>query len=99
MAITSVSELYDAFEAHSAEYNKFARVLNKRSGRPDLHAFLLLDTLVPGVTNMVSAAGHDEFWLGVELDALVQAGVTEDQVIELQRCGVRLSEDSLAMFA
>jgi hypothetical protein len=33
--------------------------------RPDLHAFLLLDRLVPGDHDMITAATHDEFFLGV----------------------------------
>lgn len=98
MVVTSVTALCEAFSAHAPEYNKFERVEAPRSRRPDLHAFLLLDSLVPKGTDIVVAAGHDEIWLGVELEALVDAGIRVDQVIELQRCGVRLSEGGLAMF-
>ncbi len=83
------------------EFLEFERVENKRSKRADLHAFLLLDELVPGEKrDIVACAQHDEIWLGVDTDKL--AGViTEEQVRELIRCGVRFdaSTDSLCMFA
>jgi hypothetical protein len=82
------------------EYIKFERVENKLSNRPDLHAFLLLDKLVPGKSDMVSAAEHDEIWLDVEPSALAEV-VTEAQILELVRCGVRYDSEveSLALFA
>lgn len=85
---------------HDDEYLKFDRVTEKRSNRPDLHAFLLLDHLQPGTGDMVSAAEHDEFYLSINLDDLADV-ISEDQVVELVRCGVRLdsSGDGLAMFA
>jgi len=81
------------------EFLKFERIENKRSQRPDLHAFLLLDELCPGDSDMVDGAEHDEIFLDVELGDLAKV-VTEEQVVELVRCGVRISEyDCLAMFA
>lgn len=97
--IGSTDELLAAFGAHHTEYTLFSRVAQPRSSRPDLHAFLLLNELVPDTKDIVSAAGHDEIWLSPSLDDLVAAGITEDQVIELARCGVRISEDSLSMYA
>lgn len=81
------------------EYLKFDRVQNRRSQRPDLHAFLVLDELVPGSVDMVSCAEHDQFWLEVSLDDLAGV-VTPEQVVELVRCGVRYADDGdgLAMF-
>jgi len=91
-------DIYIFMEEHDDEYLKFEKVENKRSNRPDLHAFLLLDELVPGTSDMVCNSEHDEFWLDVNLDELAEVA-TEDQIIELMRCGVRCSEDSLCMFA
>lgn len=81
------------------EFLKFERVQNKLANRPDIHAFLLLDKLVPGDSDMVSAAEHDKIWLNVQVEELAKVA-TEEQIIELIRCGVRLdsSTDSLAMF-
>lgn len=81
------------------EFLKFERVENKRSDRPDLHAFLLLDSLFPGTSDMVSCAEHDEIWLDVAGDQIEI--LTDDQMRELARCGVRYDadSDSLCMFA
>lgn len=68
------------------------------ANRADLHAFMLLDSLVPCTHDMVSAVEHDEIFIEVSLDKLA-AVATEEQMVELIRCGVRLSEyDCLAMF-
>ena len=92
-------ELLEGKDDDHDEFLKFERIENKRSNRPDLHAFLLLDELCPGDSDMVDGAAHDEIFLGVSLEELAKV-ITEEQVIELVRCGVRHSEyDCLAMFA
>ena len=92
-------QVSDLFDKHNDEYLNFERVENKRSKRPDLHAMLLLDEICPGPRDMVSAAEHDVIYLDVSPEALESA--TEEQIIELVRCGVHIDEetDSLAMFA
>ena len=87
----------DQYTKYSDEFLKFDRVENKTSQRSDLHAFNLLDKLVPGTVDMVSAAEHDEIWLEVSPEELAQVA-TEEQIIELIRCGVRYSRDGLAMY-
>lgn len=89
----------EQYERNSGEYLKFDRVKNRTSGRPDLHAFNLLDLLIPGVTDIVSAAEHDKIWLDIEPKTL-SAAATEDQIIELIRCGVRYDKyvDRLTMY-
>lgn len=92
-------ELRDLFEDHNSEYLKFERVTNPRSKRPDLHAFLLLDYLCPGDSDMISCAWHDNIGLGIDLSDLASI-ISEEQVIELIRCGVRIDEEGhLCMFA
>lgn len=95
-----LEKLQEWFETHDDEYGEFARVEYKTSGRRDLHAFNLLDRLVPGDCDMVAAAEHDEFFLEVEPEDLAKVA-TEADIVELIRCGVRYdeSEASLAMFA
>lgn len=94
-------DLQAAFEKFSDEYIRFERVANKRSNRPDIHAFLLLDELQPteNSRDMVGGASHDEIYLGVDVDQLSEV-ITEEQVCELRRCGVRYSteHDCLVMF-
>jgi len=95
----TVDDLQELFEKHDDEYGEFDRVSPKRSGRHDLHAFLLLDELLPGTDRIVSAAEHDEIFLSVDLEDLAKSSITEAQVIELIRCRVRMSSfDSLCMF-
>lgn len=89
----------EQYDKYKDELLEFRRVQNKTSKRADLHAFNLLDKLVPGTGDIVSAAEHDEIWLSVDPMELA-ASATEEQIIELIRCGVRYdkSTDSLAMF-
>lgn len=90
--------IHDRFEAVTDEYLKFDRVENKLSTRPDIHAFILLNEIFPGTRDMVSASGHDNIWLDV--DSEVCDKLTDNQILELARCGVMFDEDSdcLSMF-
>jgi hypothetical protein len=97
MTCMTESQFKDFYNKASEEHLKFERVQNKRSQRPDLHAFLLLDELCPSDKDIICHARHDEIFLSVEVEDLIKV-VTEDQVIELIRCGVRYSDDSLCMF-
>lgn len=77
----------------------WAGVTSRRSSRPDIHAFVLLNELVPGTEDMVSVAEHDKIWLSVSPEQLA-AVATDDIVLELVRCGVCYDNGvhSLAMF-
>lgn len=94
---SSVMSVEERFKSFCEEYIKFERVEHKLSARPDLHAFLLLDSLFPSPGfDIVSGATHDEIFLafgGDQLDAL-----TDEQVRDLVRCGVRYAEYGLCMF-
>ncbi len=89
----------DLFKEFETEFLKFDRIETKLSQRPDLHAFLLLDKLVPGTEDMVSYATYDEINLSVEPKDLAKVA-TEDQLRDLHRCGVRHNTgfDTLEMF-
>lgn len=93
-------DIQAAFEKFDDQYLKFDRVSSRFSERSDLHAFILLDKLVPGsASDIVSSAQHDEIFLGAQIDELEKVA-TEDDVLTLVRCGVRYDEqyDCLAMF-
>lgn len=81
------------------EFHRFEEVVSKRSDRPDIHAFILLDELFPdpGI-DMVDSAEHDVIWLSPDGDKL--ESLTDDQIVELSRCGVFYDEDHccLSMF-
>lgn len=96
----NIEDLDEFFEDHEDEFLKFDRIENKRHARPDVHAFLLLDSLLPGDEDIVCGASHDEIYLNVDVEKLLEI-ITEDQLIELHRCGVLYDEDydGLMMYA
>jgi len=94
------TEKLDAFfDEHSEEFRKFDRIERKLSTRPDLHAFLLLDKLAGGNSNIVANADHDAIYLDIDVEKLLEV-TTEGDLIELYRCGVVYSDEyeSLLMF-
>lgn len=92
--------LRERFEQFADDFLDFDKVENQRSTRRDIHAFLLLNELQPSPRPIVSASEHDEFWLDID-SAKLEEVITDDQILELVRCGVRCdsSYDSLCMFA
>jgi hypothetical protein len=93
-------DLHDRFEQFEAEFLKFERIEKPLSPRRDIHAFLLLDQIVPGKRPIISAAEHDEYYLDIECDEFA-GKVTDDQIRDLYRCGIRYdpSNDCLCVFA
>jgi len=90
-------ERWKRIDQENREYNQFKRIGRIRSNRPDLHAFLLLDELFPRPgMDIVGCAEHDEIWLNVSDEQL--ASLTDEQILELTRCGVRHDENGLCMF-
>lgn len=91
----NVDELKDFFEANNDEYLKFEHVENKKSKRADVHAFILLDSLVDDESDIVGAAEHDIIYLPDLED--VCPHITEEQALELIRCGISI-DSSLECF-
>jgi len=99
--------LKEVFEKFEDEFLKFDRIESPLNPRPDLCAFLLLDSIIPPKNNysgkpsdMVCSAEHDEIWLDVcprDLEKMA----SEEQIRDLIRCGVRYDDsvESLCMFA
>ena len=90
------------FSEFEDDFLEFEKVKDKLSNRPDLHAFILLDKLVPGKKGMdlISASEHDEYYLSIEPEKLAKVA-TKDQLRDLHRCGIRHdpSNDSLCVFS
>jgi isochorismate hydrolase len=84
--------LQQFFEDHEEDFLEFDLIQDKLSNRPDLHAFLLLDRLVPGSGDIVGSAAHDEIFLSTDVEELLKVA-TEDQLIELSRCGIFYNEE------
>jgi hypothetical protein len=72
---------------HETNEEKLSRITNRSTNRSDLHAFMLIDRLVPGEKNIISAAEHDEFTLSIDLNELAKAA-NEQQIFELLECGL-----------
>jgi hypothetical protein len=85
----SIDKFASLFEEHENEAFKFENIPSgcRLSGRRDLNAFLLLDKLVPSTHNVVCGAEHDKIWLHTSIGLLLDT-ITEDQVVDLIRCGV-----------
>ena len=97
MTIDELEKLLD----NDDEYLKFDRVTDKLSNRPDLHAFIMLDRLVPqsGNKDLISNATHDLFYLDIDVEKLSEV-ILDHQVIDLVRCGVMYDDeyDCLSMY-
>lgn len=86
MTLEKLAELFEKY-TDDGEYLEFEKIENPKSKRPDLNAFILLDSLVPSDCDIVSCAEHDEFWLDVSPEEVAKVA-TPEQILELVRCGV-----------
>lgn len=82
------------------EFLKFENIEYPMSKYRDVHAFLLLEKLYPHARTMVCAAEHDQIWLAPDTRKIAKI-ITEEQCVELIRCGVMMDDDTgdLFMFA
>ena len=96
--IENEDALRDFYNAHSDEYHKFENVKEKCCTRPDLNAFMLLHDLIPGTEHIIGGSEHDEFYINIEVSDLLKVA-TEEQLLDLYRCGVRVGEYGLEMFS
>ena len=100
----SLEQVKEWLEKHDDEYLHFSRVENKKSTRPDVNALILLaehcdeNLKKPSCVEMISASEHDIVYFDVNCDDIER--LTEEQVIELRRCGFHFDADtdSLAMY-
>ena len=93
--------IYERFAQFESEFLKFEKVEGKRTNRADLHAFIVLDELLPDARgrDIVSGAEHDQICLNIDLVDLDNKA-TDDHILELVRCGVFISSEyeCLSMF-
>lgn len=92
-----INERWESLTDDGGEYLEFDRVENRLSSRRDIHAFILLNNLFPGDGDIVCSAGHDQIWLDASEENV--ESLTDEQIIELSRCGVMLDDGMLSMFA
>ncbi len=95
----SLDQLKSTFDKYDDEFIQFQSVANKRSRRPDMHAFIILDELLPGdgKSDLISAAEHDIFWLDIEPEALARVA-TEEIILDLVRCGVSYNDETESLY-
>ena len=96
-------DIVKEFEKYDDCYLQFEDVKDKRSNRPDLHAFFMIDELDSDNSgknwDAISASEHDEIWLSFDMEVVAQK-ITSEQVKDLIRCGVRIDDygEGFAMF-
>lgn len=84
--------LSEMFKKYDDEFLKFESIESPANERPDLCAFLILDQLAPGSSDMVTTAEHDKIYLEVEPEDLAKV-ITESDIRDLIRCGIMYDED------
>ena len=92
----SENKVHDLFEKANDEYHKFEKIpkAERRHSREDLCAMIYLDEKLGGKGDAVSAAEHDQIWLGFEkLERL-----TEEDILYITRCGVMYDSDTDSLF-
>jgi len=89
-------DLPKLFDQHDSEYCEYSRVHPLAETQPILHALLMLYRLVPNKCCIFAGADHDIIYLNVDSDAL-SGVISEEEVIDLIRCGVHLENDRLCM--
>ena len=87
------------FSENSKEYLKFERIEEKLSQRPDIHALMLIDRLLPESGNIIDGIDEDELILDVNTARFFKAATPKD-IIDLIRCGVSFDKDmeTLSLF-
>jgi len=80
-------DLHERFEKFNDDNLAFEKVVNKKSKRPDLHAFIILEKFSNNEWGLVASAERDEIWLDINDDDI--KNITDGQILELRRCGVR----------
>ncbi len=98
LAEAEMNKLKDKFEAVDKEYLKFERIENKKSLRPDVHAFIMLDKLFPSMNSqdLISSAEYDIIYFDISEQDI--ENLTNEQILELVRCGIRYDEENECLY-
>lgn len=94
--------LKERFKKYSDDFLKFNDIAAQLHRRPDMCAFMLLDSVLPSPSaarKMISAAEHGIIYLDINIKKLGEI-ITDDQVLYLVRCGVMYDDafECLSMF-
>lgn len=96
--MNTLIEIEELFKKHEGEHNKFERIENQPSNRPDLCAFIYLDKILPVTTirDIVSCAEHDKIYLNFHLDEIKK--FSEEDVLYLMRCGISFDCENQCLY-
>jgi len=89
-------ERWEKLSEDGKEFLNHKEAKREYSQRKDLNAFVLLDKIFPRKSDIIVAAEHDKIWLAVGEDEANT--MTDEQILELIRCGVFCDGDGLCMF-
>ena len=89
-------DLKNVFEVYADEYLKGVPEDDGMHVRPDIAIFLMLHTLNPGLSDMVSGAEHDIIYLSASPKVIARTATVQD-IITMIRLGL-LYDDDLASF-
>jgi hypothetical protein len=104
MKPNEIAEIYNKYQEGDYAFLDFELVENKRSTIPDLHGMLLFAEIFKPQHRIVSAAEHDQIWFNhgdLEEDENYNSifPITEEQLLELFRCGFSFDEETESFFA
>ena len=83
------------FEEFGSEYRKFVRIEHPISKKPDVCAFLRLDSLFPDKgDDLISGSDHDIIYLNISLEEIDNnEKITKEDILYLVRCGVSINQE------
>ena len=86
----TLDELKILWEKYNDEYLMFSKIKNPLHHRRDICALLMLDKIKGGTSSgsIIDASEHDEYYIDIDCEKFA-AVVSEQQIIDLIRCGVR----------
>lgn len=86
-----MSEVADFWTRYESEHFKSERISpgnRSLAHSTDLIAMMILDRHFPSRYDMVSAAGHEKFYLKVDPNELFSKDIPEEDILDLMRCGL-----------
>lgn len=86
--------LFDRFQSHRHELARFDKISHKLSNYTDVHAIMLLDRILFNTGHSSSLLSICTLWECPQVKLPPDIKITDEQIIELLRCGVDCSTDS-----
>ena len=88
MTANRILELYKTYEDLTFETESLT---NKHSTHRDLNAFIIMASLMPPTKLIITAAGHDVVYFGLDENYIPDNQEGEEIIKDLIRCGINFS--------